>query len=109
MQQAETDFRQNIYLQVVQFNMQEKQLEIAAKADTIAQKGYEVSKQRYLIGKVSVTDLNIADTDKDNAKMTYMSELQTFWNYYYTVRRLTLFDFLNNQPLEEDFDRIIGE
>jgi outer membrane protein TolC len=109
MQQAETDFKQNVYLQVMQFNMQENQLRITAKADTIAQKGYEVSRQRYLIGKVSVTDLNIADAEKDVAKMNYMSELQTYWSFYYTVRRLTLFDFLTNQPLEEDFEKIIGE
>ena len=109
MQQSETDFRQNIYLQVMKFNMQEDQLRIAAKADTIAQKGYEVSKQRYLIGKVSVTDLNIADADKDAAKRDYMTKLQTYWNFYYVVRRLTLFDFLANKPLDADFDKIIGE
>ncbi|MDR1864794.1 MAG: TolC family protein [Bacteroidales bacterium] len=109
MKQMETDFRQNVYLQVMQFNMQEDQLRIAAKADTIAQKGYEVSRQRYLIGKVSVTDLNIADTDKDQAKMNYIAELQAYWNYYYTVRRLTLFDFRNNQAIDADFATLVGE
>ncbi len=109
MQQAEIDFRQDVYLQVMQFNMQEDQLRIAAKADTIAQKGYEVSRQRYLIGKVSVTDLNIADTDKDNAKDAYISTLRTYWNYYYLVRSLTLYDFLNNKPLEADFSKLVGE
>jgi outer membrane protein TolC len=107
MEQAETDFRQQIYLEVMQFNMQENQLRIAAKADTIAQKSYEVSRQRYLIGKVSVTDLNIADSDKDSAKKSYVDELRTYWNYYYTIRRLTLFDFLVNKPLEENFDSLI--
>ncbi|MDR1171286.1 MAG: TolC family protein [Bacteroidales bacterium] len=109
MKQNETDFQQDVYLQIMTFNMQENQLRIAAKADTIAKKGYDVSYQRYLIGKVSVTDLNIADADKDNAKMSYMTELQSYWNLYYTVRRLTLFDFVSNKPLEEDFDTIIGE
>ena len=108
-QQRETDFRQDVYLQVMNFNMQETQLRITAKADTIAQKGYEVSRQRYLIGKVSVTDLNIADADKDEAKVDYITQLRTFWSLYFTVRRLTLFDFLNNKPLEEDFDKIVGE
>lgn len=109
MEQAETDFRQNVYLQVMQFNMQENQLRIAAKADTIAQKSYEVSRQRYLIGNVSVTDLNIADSDKDSARKDFISELQTYWTYYYTIRRLTLFDFLNNKPLEENFDLLVAD
>jgi outer membrane protein TolC len=109
MQQAETDFRQEIYLQVMQFNMQEDQLRIAAKADTIAQKGYEVSRQRYLNGKVSVTDLNIADSEKDAATKSYIGALQTYWSYFYTVRRITLYDFIKNEPLEEDFSLIVGE
>jgi outer membrane protein TolC len=109
MKQAESDFRQNVYLQVMQFNMQEQQLNIAAKADTIAQKGYEVSRQRYLIGKVSVTDLNIADSDKDQARMNYVAELQAYWTLYYTVRRLTLFDFRKDQPIDADFTALVGE
>jgi outer membrane protein TolC len=109
VKQAEADFRQNVYLQVMQFNMQEQQLHIAAKADTIAQKGYDVSRERYLIGKVSVTDLNIADSDKDQAKMNYVAELQTYWNLYYTVRRLTLFDFRKNLPIDADFTALVGE
>ena len=107
--QSEADFRQNVYLNVMQFNMQENQLRIAAKADTIAQKGYEVSRQRYLIGKVSVTDLNIADSDKDQARKNYVAELQAYWNYFYTVRRLTLFDFMAGKSLDEDFGKIVGE
>ncbi len=109
MKQAETDFRQNIYLEVMAFNMQENQLRIAAKADTIAQKGYEVSRQRYLIGKVSVTDLNIADADKDEFRKSYITALKSYWTSYFTVRRLTLFDFLNNRPLEENLSSIVGE
>jgi outer membrane protein TolC len=109
MEQNKVDFQQNVYLQVMQFNMQENQVRIATKADTIAQKGYDVSYQRYMIGKVSVTDLNIASGDKDNARTRYIETLATYWRLYYEVRRLTLFDFQNNKPLEEDFEKIIGE
>jgi len=109
LEQSEADFKQNIYLQVVQFNMQKNQLRISSVSDTIAQKSYEISRQRYIMGKVSVTDLNIADSEKDAAKKNYMSELQTYWDYYFRIRRLTLFDFLNNKPIEEDFKKIIGE
>jgi outer membrane protein TolC len=109
MEQNKVDFQQNVYLQVMQFNMQENQVRIATKADTIAQKGYDVSYQRYMIGKVSVTDLNIASTDKDNARTRYIETLGAYWRLYYEVRRLTLFDFQNNKPLEEDFEKIIGE
>lgn len=108
MRQNRVDFEQNIFLQVMQFNMQGKQLEIASVADTIAQKSYEVAKQRYLIGRVSVTDLNIADTEKDGAKRTFLSELSTFWSQLYAIRRSTLFDFVQNKSLlDQDFEQLL--
>ncbi|MDR0714936.1 MAG: TolC family protein [Bacteroidales bacterium] len=107
--QNEIDFQQNVYLQVARFNLQENQVSIAAKSDTIAQKAYDVSMERYLIGKVSVTDLNIASSDKDASKTRYISQLQNYWNYFYEVRRLTLFDFQNNRLLEVNFDNFIND
>ena len=109
MQQQETTFRQNIFIQVMSFNLQENQLRIAAKSDTIAKRSYDISYQRYLAGKGTVTDLNLADKAKDDAKLGYYSALRTFWTLFYSVRQLTLFDFQNKKPLEEDFDLIIGD
>jgi outer membrane protein TolC len=96
VQQDEIAFEQEIYLQVMGFNMQKQRLKIAAKADTIAQKRYDVTKNRYFIGKISITDLNIAQSEKDQARRAYLNELRIFWNQYYTIRRLTHYDFLNN-------------
>src|SRR5664279_2070221 len=59
--QALTDFQQNLFLDVEQFNLQKSQVSIAAKSDTVAMKRYEVTKQRFLIGKIAVLDLNDAD------------------------------------------------
>ena len=107
IQQQETGFKQDIFLQVMSFNQQKNQLRIAAVADTIAQKSYDISYARYMTGRGDITVLNLADAAKDNAKAGYMKELNRYWSLYYMIRRLTLYDFLNNKPLEEDFDRII--
>jgi outer membrane protein TolC len=109
VQQSETNFKQDVFLQVMSFNMQENQLRIAALTDTIAQKSYDISYARYMIGKGDITVLNIADTAKDEAKVKFMEELSTYWNLFYLIRQLTLFDFQTNRPLEEDFNLIIGE
>lgn len=107
VRQSEIDFEQQVMLQVLQFNLQDDQVRIAAKADTIAQNRFNVTKQRFLIGNVDVTDLNIALTEKDAATRSYLSRLNNYWNYFYTIRRLTLFDFQKDQPLTEDFDSLI--
>lgn len=107
VQQARIDFEQNIFLNVAQFNLQDDQLYSAAKADTIARKRYEVAKQRFLIGKIDVLDLNVADTEKDVAKREYLSALRNYWDYYYTIRRITLYDFEKDIPLSADFEKLV--
>ncbi|MFZ4398765.1 MAG: TolC family protein [Bacteroidales bacterium] len=104
--QQKIDFDQQILIKVMQFNMQYHQLVIAAKADTIGEKRFAVTKARYMIGKVDITELNIAMTEKDRATQDYIAALRSFWNSYYEIRKLTLFDFVQNKPLSVDFDNL---
>lgn len=107
VQQAEIDFDQEVMLQVMQFNVQDDQARIAAKADTVAQKRYNVTKERFYIGKIDVLELNIALREKDDATRNYISAMQNYWTYFYNIRRLTLYDFENMVPLSEDFEALI--
>jgi outer membrane protein len=105
--QALTDFQQNLFLDVEQFNLQKSQVAIAAKSDTVAMKRYEVTKQRFLIGKIAVLDLNDADSRKDQNKRAYVQSLQDYWSFFYNLRSLTLFDFINKKPLETDYEKLL--
>lgn len=105
VKQDEVNFEQEVYLQVTRFNMQQKQFAIASKADTVAQKRYNVAKQRYLTGKITITDLNLAQSEKDNARKSYLNALRTFWVSYYTIRRLTLYDFVRDELINYNFDQ----
>jgi outer membrane protein TolC len=99
VQQDEINFEQEILLQVMRFNMLRDQLLVAAKADTIAQKRFDVTKERYLIGKISITDLNLSVQEKDLARQAYINNLRNYWQLYYLLRRLTLYDFAMQKPL----------
>ncbi len=107
VQQSMIDFEQQLYLDVAQFNLQDDQVRIAAKSDTVAMKMYEVTKQRFLIGNVDVLDLNNADTKKDENRRGYIQALQNYWTYYYNIRSLTLFDFEAMKPIEANFESLI--
>jgi len=109
IKQALIDFEQNVIMQVLEFNLQEEQVEIAAKADTIAQRGYEVTKQRFLIDKVDVLKLNTARNSLDNSKRSYISAIQTYWSAYYSIRKSTLYDFEKNQYLTVDFEALLQQ
>jgi len=107
VEQARTDFIQSVYLNVMQFNLQDDQFMIAAKTDTIAQKRYDMTKQRFLIGKVDVLDLNVALSEKDQAKINYISALRKYWSNFYNLRKITLYDFEKGQSLEANFEELI--
>ncbi|MBE0675092.1 MAG: TolC family protein [Bacteroidales bacterium] len=105
--QARTDFEQNIFLDVEQFNLQDDQVRIAKTSDEVAARRYEVTKQRFLIGRIDVLELNDADTRKDQNRRAYVQALQNYWTYYYNMRALTLYDLMNNKPLDADFDLLV--
>jgi outer membrane protein TolC len=105
--QEQMTFNQNIFLLVENFNNQAGQLEIAEQADLIAEKRYNASIETFVIGKISVLDLNDAQKSKDEAKLKHIIELYRFWNYYYNVRSLTLYDFLTNSTLDAEFEEIV--
>lgn len=107
IEQSKVDFEQEILLQVMQFNLQDDQVHIAAKADTIAQNRYEVTKQRFLIGKIDVLDLNDSQTSKDKANTQYISALLNYWSFYYNLRILTLYDFYGDKKIQYDFTTLI--
>jgi outer membrane protein TolC len=97
--QDEVNFDQEVYTQVKQFKMLRDQLLITSKSDYISLNRYEIARNRYLIGKISITDLTIALQDKDNAKRSYIASLRNFWTAYYRVRYLTLYDFENDRAI----------
>ena len=107
VEQQKIEFDQTIFLDVMNFNMQGDQLALAAKTDTLSQTRFDITKQKFIIGKVDVLKLNDALEAKDAAIVNYMQALRTYWDYYYNIRKTTLFDFENNRPLEQDYDLLL--
>lgn len=83
----------------LELTQSQRMLTIAAKADTVAQKRFEVAKARYVIGKIGVSDLYIAQNEKDQALDAYVQALRSFWANYYRLRRVTLYDFAQKREL----------
>lgn len=99
IEQDKITFEQEIITKVNQFEMLRLQIEITKKSDEVAQERYNVAQNRYLIGKIDITNLNIALREKDDAKRSYLQALKSFWTSYYDLRRLTLYDFANKSLL----------
>ncbi|PQJ78015.1 TolC family protein [Polaribacter porphyrae] len=96
----EQEFEQEIYLHVLNWQNQRNFLKTAKKAQEIALKRYIIAKKRFVLGKINITDLNIALQEQDRSVLQYLNSLEKFWTDYYTLRRLTLYDFIENKKIE---------
>ena len=92
-------FDLNVRSTVREFSQLQNQVELARQSDEIAERRYDVAKNRYLIGKIDVTNLFIAQNEKDSARRSYIQALRNYWTGYYNLRRLTLYDFQTDSPI----------
>ncbi len=96
IEQEQLNFEQEIKLFLNQYTLVEDQLKIGFESDTIAEKRYDITVKRYMIGKIGITDLNIALNEKNQAKRSLLQQLRNYWNTYYRLRFYTLYDFEAN-------------
>lgn len=75
---------------------------LAKKTDSVALRRFTIANRLFQTGKLSVTDLNLAQSEKDSARRNYISALKQFWNSYYTLRRYTLYDFERKELLYKE-------
>ncbi len=97
--QERVNFERNIILKVQQFDLVRNQVQRALRAYEVSRKRQEMTRNRYYIGKIGITDLNIAVQEQEAARRAYVSALQSFWLAYYDLRRSTLYDFANDRSL----------
>lgn len=107
LRQENMEFNQNLFILVERYSNQRRQLEIGRRADEIASKRYATNMETFIIGRISTLDLNDSRVKKDEARREYINELYLFWDYYYRLRSITLWDFATDSPIDADFRRII--
>lgn len=107
LRQERADFSQNLFILVERYRNQQRQLEISKRADEIASRRYAANVETFMIGRISTLDLNDSRVSKDEARREYINELYLFWNYYYQIRSLTLWDYSHSCGIDADIERDI--
>ncbi|HEX5111638.1 MAG TPA: TolC family protein, partial [Saprospiraceae bacterium] len=97
--QEKENFRRVVVLRAQQFDLVRRNAEIAQRYMESAKKRYEITYQRYLIGKISITDLNLALTEQETSRRGYLQAIRDFWSAVYELRGLTLYDFVGEKSL----------
>lgn len=107
LRQESLDFSQQLFVLVERFGNQQQQLALASRANEIAGQRYRTNFETFLIGKISTLDLNDSQTKKDESKRQYINELYKFWNYWYQIRSLTLYDYEHHGDINADIEKLI--
>lgn len=102
VQQDAVNFEREVIVRVQQFELVKEQVGLAKRSFELAQRRLDISRKRYLIGKISATDLNIAINEEATSRRSYYSALSNYWLAHYYLRGLTLYDFENNVSLVRD-------
>ncbi len=90
---------QSAHFAALQLLQAERALELSAKADTVAGRRFEVAYNRYVIGRITIDNLFIAQAEKDQAVLQYVQALRGYWIAYGRLRRETMYDFVRGEPI----------
>lgn len=96
---AREQLAQDAHFAALQLGQARRNAALAAKADTVAAKRFEVAYNRYVIGRIGVDNLYIAQNEKDQAVNQYLQALKNYWGAYYRLRQATLYDFERGQAI----------
>ncbi len=92
-------FEREVLVKTQQLDLVRDQVNLALRTYEVAQKRRDISRLRYLVGKIAVTDLNLAIREEINARRNYINALRNFWLAYFDLRRLTLYDYQQGRSL----------
>ncbi|MDD4107752.1 MAG: TolC family protein [Prolixibacteraceae bacterium] len=108
------EFDREVIVQVEQFGLLNDQLQTAEEADKVAENGYQIALKKFQNGELSITDLNIALQEREQAKRDFIRSIRDYWVAYYRLRIFTLYDFekghnitYGNPMLEEKLERYV--
>ena len=97
--QDRQDFERGVVVQVEQFNLIRSQIATAEAADKVAEEGYMIALKKFQNGEISITDLNISLQEREGAKRDYIRSIENYWESYYRLREVTLYDFELNEKI----------
>lgn len=97
--QDRQDFERRVVVLVEQFNLIKSQIATAEAADKVAEEGYMIALKKFQNGEISITDLNISLQEREGAKRDYIRSIENYWESYYRLREVTLYDFEFKQKI----------
>ena len=106
--QEEVSLEEDLLTTLSDFDVQQNLLSSAQEAVDLAEQAYEQTRQRFIIGKVDVNSLTLAQNRQQEAQQNYIQAQLNYWADYYKIRKLTLIDFESGISLSDKLDFSFG-
>jgi len=107
VEQNEQNLELELQITISEFNRQQNLLKKAEEAMNLANTSYSINKQRFIVGRVDVNTVTLSQNRRKEAQRNYLSILSNYWKCYYTIRKLTLFDFGKQETLSCQFEKLL--
>ena len=104
VQQKELSLDQEVRITVNDFDIQLDMIASAQEASNLSNMAYNATKQRFIIGKADINSLTLSQNRQREAQKNYITTLRNYWQNYYKLRKLTLYDFEHQVSLSYIFD-----
>lgn len=108
IQQETTKLEEDVMMTVSDFNVQQNLISSAEEAMGLATLAYNSTRQRFIIGKADINSLTLSLGRLNTAQRNYINALQSYWQSYYKLRKLTLYDFNKKETLSYEFDKLMN-
>lgn len=103
-QQDELRMEEDVIMTVGDFMVQQQMIGSAKEAMELANMAYEQTQERFIIGKADINSLTLSTNRRQEAQRNYVGSLRNYWQSYFKIRKLTLFDFERGEPIEIDYN-----
>jgi outer membrane protein TolC len=70
----------------------------------LAKLAYDQTRERFIIGKADINSLTLSTNRRQEAQRNYILALKNYWQSYFKIRKLTLYNFEKRTPIAETFD-----
>ncbi len=80
----------NLRLAIHQWNQLGEELALAQKIRSLAEERFQISSESYVLGSIPLTELTLAQQNRDQLNRAYLASLQNYWITLADIQRMTL-------------------
>lgn len=103
-QEREVQLEEDVIMTVGHFAVQQQLIRSAEEAVELARLAYEQTRERFIIGKADINSLTLSASRRQSAQRNYILALRNYWQSYFKIRKLTLYDFEKRMPIADIFN-----